>query len=178
MARTPLSIEEITAALSRVGGLAPRLGIVFERHHGRMRCRMPIDERHVGAPDVAHGGAVMTLLDMALGVDALERAAARGKATSTVELKVNFLRPAKVGTVLVTETTIEYEGKSLLVVSGRARELDSGRAVALAVGTFNFYAGDMAARLTAHGSTQPEDPDRGGVAAEGNGGPGDGSSGA
>ena len=58
-----LTIDEITAALTRVGGLAPRLGIVFERHGGRLRCRMPIDARHVGAPDVAHGGAITPLLD-------------------------------------------------------------------------------------------------------------------
>ncbi len=154
-----LTIDEITAALTRVGGLAPRLGIVFERHGGRLRCRMPIDARHVGAPDVAHGGAITTLLDMALGVEALDRAAARGKATSTVELKVNFLRPARVGTILVTETAIEFEGKRLLVVRGRARDAATGEAVALAVGTFNFYEGDMAARLTAHGSTHPEPRD-------------------
>ena len=160
MTRT-LTIEEIVEGLVRVGGLAPRLGIAFERHEGRMRCVMPIDERHVGAPDVAHGGAVTTLLDMALGVEALERAAARGMATSTVELKVNFLRPARRGATLVTETTVEYEGKSLLVISGRARERDGGRAVALAVGTFNFYEGDVAARLTARGSTQPEDAETG-----------------
>ena len=62
---------------------------------------MMILERHRGAPGVSHGGAIMALLDSALGFQALGLALERGMSTSTVELKVNFLRPAKIGCRLV-----------------------------------------------------------------------------
>ena len=81
----------------------------------------------------------MALLDTALGMQAMEVALQRGCAASTVEMKVNFLRPAAVGTSLYTRTQVQSEGKSLLVVTGTAFDRDSDAPVAFAVGTFNVY---------------------------------------
>ncbi|EDM77719.1 thioesterase family protein [Plesiocystis pacifica SIR-1] len=127
--------------LRRMGGLLSTLGIDMERGpDGELRCRMAITQRHSGAPMTAHGGSLTTLLDSALGMRALSHAVPLGLSTSTVELKVNFLRPARVGQTLVTSTTVQSAGRSLLVISGAAEDADTGERVAFAVGTFNLYA--------------------------------------
>ena len=144
-----LPLVGVSRALASMSGLIQALGIEFERLPDGLRCRMTVQAVHTGAPDVAHGGALMVLMDTALGVHALAHAAAQGKMTSTVEMKTNFLRPARVGQTLVTDTTVQSAGQSLLVVSGHAVEEASGRRVAFAVGTFNLYAGEIAEQFRA-----------------------------
>lgn len=139
-----LPFEPVSFVLERMSGLIKALGIQFEPTEQGMRCRMTVDAIHTGAPDIAHGGSVMTLMDTALGVHALAHAAAQDKMTSTVEMKTNFLRPVRVGQTLITETTIQSAGQSLLVVSGHAWAEDTGKRVAFAVGTFNLYEGELA----------------------------------
>lgn len=138
-----MKVEDITNALQSVGGLITGLAIEFEIDGDEVICRMPITHAHVGAPGVAHGGAVSAFLDTALGARALVHAASVGRATSTVELKVNFLRPARLGKTLVTSAVVQSAGRSLLVVSGKAVEADTGKGIAFAVGTFNLYKADL-----------------------------------
>ena len=139
---------QFAAALQylRRSGLINQLGIELELDGEALRCAMVIDAQHCGAPGIAHGGAVATLLDTALGARAMQHSMARGRATSTVEIKVNFLRPARVGQTLITQTRIESAGRSLLVVSGSARDAETDEPVAFAVGTFNLYVSETMKR--------------------------------
>lgn len=127
------------AALTRMPGATSLLGIEVEFTDAEPICRMTLTEKHQGAPGVAHGGVVATLLDSALGVRAVSHAIGRGLTSSTVELKTNFLRPALIGQTLEARTTMVSAGKSLLVASGTVRALETGEQVAFAVGTFNLY---------------------------------------
>jgi uncharacterized protein (TIGR00369 family) len=133
-------IEEMIEKHMTARGLFGALGIDVRVEAGRPICRMTVDDRHIGAPDVAHGGALMSLLDTALGAEAMAHSLPRGCGASTVELKVNFLRPARLGVRLETESRIDHAGRSLLVVSGLARDAATGEPVALALGTFNVFA--------------------------------------
>lgn len=134
-----MQLKQIMDHLNEMGGMAPTLGLEFSFDGEVPVCRLALNQSHMGAPGIAHGGAVMTLLDSALGVHAMQHALTKGKATSTVELKVNFLRPAKIGQTLYTETTIQSAGRSLLVMSGTAIDEETGKKIAFAVGTFNLY---------------------------------------
>lgn len=136
------SLETIFDAMSRVASAGSFLGISYDVEPDGVECRLTLDARHGGAPGVAHGGIVSTLLDNALGARALLHGIHREMTASTVELKVNFLRPALLGRTLVTETTMQSAGRSLLVISGKAIDEESGEAVAFAVGTFNLYPMD------------------------------------
>ena len=71
--------------------------------------------------------------------------------TSTVELKVNFLRPARLGSTLITEAKVQSAGRSLVVVSGYAMDAETGKKVGLGLGTFNVYEVDRLAP-PAHGT--------------------------
>jgi len=135
-----MDMSLIAKALQRGGGLVPTLGIeLVEDDSGSPGCRMPIRQELTGSPGIAHGGAVAALLDTALGALAIQRALRRGRVPATVELKTNFLRPVRRGEVLFTRTQLESEGKSLLVISGRAFAEGDDEPVAFAVGTFNLY---------------------------------------
>ena len=83
---------------------------------------------------VAHGGAVMSLLDMTLGMSAksLDDTAI---AATTVELKVNFL--ATVTGEVVAEGQARRAGRSLVFAEGEIRN-GSGEVLAKATGTFKL----------------------------------------
>lgn len=142
-----MTIENIAEALETMGGLITLLGIKFDFADEEIRCTMEIGQAQMGAPGVSHGGAITTLLDTTLGARALAHAMSKGMSTSTVELKVNFLKPAKMGQTLIASTTIQSAGRSLLVISGKAVDAESQEAVAFAVGTFNLYKVNMQTRL-------------------------------
>ncbi|MEL6182991.1 MAG: hypothetical protein AAFU79_00110, partial [Myxococcota bacterium] len=66
-----MSADEILNRLRASGGLIRLFGIEHEVTSSEIVFRMPIEERHTGRPGAAHGGAVMTLMDTALGGTAL-----------------------------------------------------------------------------------------------------------
>lgn len=121
-------------------GLTKLMGLSLIMEDGQEPyCRLPLDERHQGAPGIAHGGTITALMDSALGICAMKYAQEQGKVTSTVEMKVNFLKPAPLGATLVTSTKILSAGRSLIVVSGEAVIEGPATKVAFATGTFNLY---------------------------------------
>ena len=79
---------------------------------------------------------------------AIEYALPKNKATSTLEMKVNLLKPAKVGARLRCTAKVVHAGRSHLVIQGEAVDQD-GRVLAIAVGTFNLYPIDDLAKRTA-----------------------------
>lgn len=149
------SVEQVLSLLLDGGGLITELGIELSLEDGTIVGRLPIQERHHGAPGVAHGGALMALLDTTLGAAALQHAVERGFAASTVEMKVNFLRPAPVGGTLTARAELTSIGRSLLVATGKAHGED-GEAVGFAVGTFNLFPLDkVTRRLEEEGGATP-----------------------
>jgi uncharacterized protein (TIGR00369 family) len=89
--------------------------------------------RHYNPIGTVHGGFAATLLDSALGC-AIFTTLAKGEAWTTLELKLNFVRPISKDT-----GTVEAEG----------RIIHRGRTVATAEGTVK----DRAGKLYAHAST-------------------------
>lgn len=117
----------------------PSFGIKVDTSSEEFPCTMKIEGNRLSVPNLAHGGAISALMDTAMGMLALKTSLERNKAASTVELKVNFLSPAKRGEEIVATSKMVSQGKSLLVISGEAFEKESKRKVAYAVGTFNMY---------------------------------------
>ena len=61
---------------------------------GQAEVRVDLDARHLNHWAVAHGGVVMTLLDVAMAM-AARSAGAPGIGVVTVEMKTSFMRPAE-----------------------------------------------------------------------------------
>lgn len=137
-----MNLDTILDVLRQSEGLINTLGIELVQEGELLTGYLTVQPLHSGAPGIAHGGAVMTLLDSSLGFQALGMALEVGRATSTVEMKTNFLRPVRVGQRLVVRPEIQSRGKSLLVLSGHAEDVETGERVAFAVGTFNLFTTD------------------------------------
>jgi len=61
----------------------------------------------------------MAMVDAVLGVPVLSHAVTEDKLCATVEFKINYIAPAKLGDKLVGTNTIDFKGKSLVVSSGQ-----------------------------------------------------------
>lgn len=105
---------------------------------GLVQYVLEIKEKHLATPIAAHGGVVAGLIDGTLGVAALSEVAERQKIVSTVELKVNFLKPVSLGDVLTAEGEVISAGNRLIYAEAKVTN-QKGILVAKASGTFNVY---------------------------------------
>jgi uncharacterized protein (TIGR00369 family) len=79
-----------------------------------------------------HGGVVATLLDTAATFALIQ---ATGTDWGTVDLRVDFVRPAPAGPLLATATAV-HAGRRLGRATAELTEPSSGRLLASAAGTF------------------------------------------
>ena len=96
---------------------------------------LPIQDHHINYVDIAHGGVLTTLADVALSFQVyLSRTP--NPAVTTVNLSTNFLGPAKLGDWLEADGFIDRQGKRLAYVHGSIRAGD--RLVMTMNGVFNI----------------------------------------
>ncbi len=126
---------------------------------GQAELRIDLADAHLNAWDVAHGGVVMTMLDVAMAHAARSHHGhdpAAGPGVATIEMKTSFLRPAEgrlraLGTLLHRTATLAF---------CEARVLDGHDALcATASGTFKYLrALPTRGRQSKTLQTRPEDP--------------------
>ena len=89
------------------------LGIAMHGYgDGQAELRVDLTEAHLNTWDVAHGGVVMTMLDVAMAMAARSSHQASG-GVATVEMKTSFMRPAEgqlsaLGKVLHKTSTLAF----------------------------------------------------------------------
>ena len=110
------------------------LGIdIDERGDGRAKLLFRANEEHLNDGGIVHGGAIATLADCAMGSAVCSTL--DDEAPLTVEMKVNYLEPAKPG-VLVASAEVRRRGKRFIVVEAEVTQKDSGESLAYATATF------------------------------------------
>jgi uncharacterized protein (TIGR00369 family) len=99
---------------------------------------------HLGedGADFLHGGVVATVLDTAATFALI---CATGTDWSTVDLRVDYLRPAPAGPLEARASAVQI-GRRLGRATAELFDADSGQLVAAATGTFARTARDPAAR--------------------------------
>lgn len=113
--------------------------LTFEIHEpGSITYKMTITEKHLSSPNTAHGAVLAAFMDCVLGLSALSHAVTHGNLTSTVEFKINFVRPVVLNEEIVGTGKVVHKGKSLIISSGEIRNT-KGELIALGQGTFNTY---------------------------------------
>lgn len=121
------------------------LGMRMRQDGERVLGEVTLDDRHEGAPGYAHGGAVTTALDDAIGMllFVLRRPAV------TAKLEVNFRRPAFIGRPFELEAWVDrIDGRKLHLCSEMRDERETvaeASALFLEVDPEHFAAG---ARMT------------------------------
>ncbi|WP_431280425.1 PaaI family thioesterase [Leifsonia poae] len=96
------------------------------------------DESHYNPIGTVHGGLVCTLLDSALGC-AVQTTLAKGQGYTSIEIKVNYLRPvfASAGP-LTCVATVTKPGSRVAFADGVVTDA-SGKAVATATGSLLVF---------------------------------------
>lgn len=114
--------------------LHKHLGIRFvEGHEDGITVECPIEDFLLNSHHVVHGGLTATLVDMAMGMS-LWRHVEGARQMSTIELKLNYLRPLTTGTARARCYLIRV-GRSIAV--GRVDVTDhEGRLAATGLATY------------------------------------------
>jgi uncharacterized protein (TIGR00369 family) len=84
---------------------------LVEIEPGRARMEMTAEARHTNPMGTVHGGVPCTLADSAMGL-AYASTLADGESFTTLELKINFLRPVRNGK-LIAEGTVVQRGRTI-----------------------------------------------------------------
>ena len=109
----------------------------FDTKNKKATTGLTIREDHLSPAGKVHGGVISGFFDYACGA-AVFTTMGKGDFCSTVELKVNYLRPINLGDEIKGKTTIVFEGKKICVVHGFICVNDSEEPSAMVTGTFNL----------------------------------------
>lgn len=93
--------------------------------------QLKLEERHANTIGIAHGGIIATLLDAAMGTAAFTT----GKDVVTLEMKLNFVAPGKIGNIIIAKGVVLHCGSKTIVTEGRIFD-EKGTLMALATGTY------------------------------------------
>ncbi len=151
---TPLRKTEARRALSGLEymrllltGELPPSGMVglmgfklAEVSEGRAVFTIKPDERHYNGIGIAHGGLAATLLDSALGC-AINTMMPAGKIFTTLEMKINYVRPLRRETGEVRcEASVIHVGGRVATAAGRIVD-ESGKLYAHGTATCMLFRG-------------------------------------
>jgi uncharacterized protein (TIGR00369 family) len=122
--------------------VADLIGIeVVERGEGETVFRLEAQERHSNPMGTIHGGILCDLADAAMGM-AFFTTLEDGESFTTLELKINYLRPFWTGTLLAHGKVVS-RGKTIGLTECRIVD-DQARLIAQATSTCMALRGTMA----------------------------------
>lgn len=106
---------------------------VTGRDGGRCMSRLTISESHMNPHGVVHGAVVYALADTGMG-GALSSVLDENQICSTIEIKINYFRPAISGEITCNTQVVNRGGRTGVLQS--VVKDDKGRLIAQAMGTF------------------------------------------
>jgi uncharacterized protein (TIGR00369 family) len=114
---------------------------LVEAGGGECTMRLEAGEQHSNPMGTIHGGILCDLVDAAMGM-AFFSTLAEGESFTTLELKINYLRPFWTGT-LVARGTVVSRGQTIGLTECRVVD-DQERLIAHATSTCMALRGDAA----------------------------------
>jgi uncharacterized protein (TIGR00369 family) len=122
--------------------VAELIGIeVVEAGGGECTMRLEAEERHSNPMGTIHGGILCDLADAAMGMSFFSTLE-EGETFTTLELKMNYLRPFWTGTLLAHGKVVS-RGKTVGLTECRVED-DRERLIAHATSTVMALRGEMA----------------------------------
>jgi uncharacterized protein (TIGR00369 family) len=102
---------------------------VDEAAGGRVRARLLLRDEHLAPNGYLHAGVVITLADTACGYGCILSLPEGGTGFTTIEMKTNFLRTARTGTISCEATRV-HGGRTTQLWDATVRD-EEGRPMAL-----------------------------------------------
>jgi acyl-CoA thioesterase len=112
---------------------------LVEIRKGWARLRIPINEKLTNAIGLVHGGAIFSAADSAVGM-ALIGMVARNENISTLEMKINYLKPVR-GGELIAEAKIVHKGTQTAIGDVEVRN-EQGSLIAKGLATYAIFKKD------------------------------------
>lgn len=113
--------------------------IEVDREKNFARAELELRDDHLSPAGRIHGGVVAAFFDYACGA-AVFSTMSPDDFASTVEIKVNYLRPLNVGERLIAETRVVFRGKRICVIHGFVYKDGEDKPSAMASSTFNIVS--------------------------------------
>jgi uncharacterized protein (TIGR00369 family) len=101
---------------------------------GRAIVSLRAEEWHLNDSGTVHGGAVSTLIDVAMA-EALNTMTEEGEQPFTIQITVNYMKPGKPGT-LTSTAKVRKGGERITIVEAEVVQEEDDEVVALATGTY------------------------------------------
>ncbi len=157
---SPRFKEALTAGIRTVAPFWGLLGLeLVDVKKGWAKVRLPFEKKLTHALGIAHGGAVFALADSAIAM-ALLGLVERHETFTTVEIKINFIRPFRGGEI-TAEAKIVHKGGNIAI--GEADVMDDrGNLVAKALATL-MIMDDNREKQPRRGRKAGSDVDRSGT---------------
>ena len=111
------------------------MGCTDKSTPGSTTWRVRVDERFLNPAGVVQGGFLAAILDSAMGASAVTVVGERKVIVANTEMKVSFLRSARVGDVLTCVATVLKPGRVISFLEARILDQDA-RLVATASSTY------------------------------------------
>ncbi len=89
----------------------------FDLDHGCAKMKVRVEPHLLRSHGLMHGGALATILDSCLGM-ASAKLVPEGYISLTVQLNINFTRPAKEGQLVTVQADIVHQGSKTAVSQG------------------------------------------------------------
>ena len=127
---------------AKTSGYFQMLGLNIDAFHdGKGVVSVQVDERLLHPQQIVHGGVIFTLADTAMSMALLSLLPA-GASVSTIEAKINYLRPVRTGE-LRAEAAIVHQGRSTAVLEATVYNMngEERHAIARVMGTFHISQG-------------------------------------
>lgn len=120
------------------------LGVEFiSASGGRSVVALNLEPWHLNSWSVAHGGVLMSLLDVAMAVAGRSLIEGAGGGV-TVEMKTSFLQPAKAGSRLMVSGYAYHRSTTMAFCEGEVRDTHD-RLIAKSMGTFKYFKSEASA---------------------------------
>jgi uncharacterized protein (TIGR00369 family) len=101
---------------------------------GRAVVSLRAEEWHLNDSGTVHGGAVSTLIDVAMA-EALNTMTEEGEQPFTIQITVNYMKPSRTGT-LTSTAKVRKGGERVTIVEAEVVQEEDDEVVALATGTY------------------------------------------
>ncbi|MEM9787232.1 MAG: PaaI family thioesterase [Pseudomonadota bacterium] len=135
-ARRDMIARKFIESIPHAGELGMQLTDIDD---GKAVIAMDYDKRLVGDPEtgVIHGGAVSALMDTCAGAAVMSHPAA-AIATATLDLRIDYMRPATPGDRITATAECYHVTRSVAFIRATAVDGDPDRPVATATGAFTI----------------------------------------
>jgi acyl-CoA thioesterase len=131
--------DEILELYNKTNRFGALLGMKYQiLDSGEVIYKAKITENFLATTKAAHGGFIAAFMDAVVGVAALSKVINDGKVVSTVEMKINFLKPANLGDELTGNGKVLKAGKSLIITEGKIYN-QNNELIAICLATMNAY---------------------------------------